>query len=198
MASATRWRGRPTFRAPWRAGGRARRIRSPSRPRSGSPGRRTSTTGPWWASGPTGVEEDMRVRRADLGQLDPLGEGGYGKVYRVPGYHLPGDPADLAYKEFTQEQAQQAHASGAAVAFRAGLSSAERADLDSYAAWPRALVEHGGVVVGLLMPLIPADFFCELIDGSTGRRGRAPREMQWLIASQAQCDAAEIDLPSVD
>jgi hypothetical protein len=140
----------------------------------------------------------MRVRRADLGQLDPLGEGGYGKVYRVPGYHLPGDPADLAYKEFTQEQAQQAHASGAAVAFRAGLSSAERADLDSYAAWPRALVEHGGVVVGLLMPLIPADFFCELIDGSTGRRGRAPREMQWLIASQAQCDAAEIDLPSVD
>jgi hypothetical protein len=140
----------------------------------------------------------MRVKKTDLGTPKPLAEGGFGKVYRVPDCHLPGDPEDLAYKEFTKEKAQQAHASQAAVAFRDGLSAAERAELDLYAAWPRAIVEDGGAVVGLLMPLIPADFFCELIDGTTGNRATAPREMQWLIASQAQRDAAEVDLSSVD
>jgi hypothetical protein len=140
----------------------------------------------------------MQVKRADLGPLKELAEGGFGKVYRVLSYHLPGNPEDLAYKEFTKEQAQQAHASRAAVAFRDGFSAADRDDLDQYAAWPRAVVEDKGAVVGLLMPLIPADFFCELIDDETGNRANKPREMQWLIASQAQCDAAEIDLPSVD
>jgi serine/threonine protein kinase len=140
----------------------------------------------------------MRVKKTDLGTLGELAEGGFGKVYRVPDYHLPSDPEDLAYKEFTKEKAQQAHASQAAVAFRDGLSKADRADLDLYAAWPRAVVEEGGVVVGLLMPLIPDDFFCELIDDETGDRATMPREMQWLIASQAQRDAAEVDLPSVD
>lgn len=140
----------------------------------------------------------MRVKKTDLGTLKELAEGGFGKVYRVPDYHLPGDPEDLAYKEFTKDEAQQAHASQAAVAFRGGLSVAERAELDLYAAWPRAVVEDSGAVVGLLMPLIPPDFFCELIDGTTGDRDSAPREMQWLIASQAQRDAAEIDLSSVD
>jgi hypothetical protein len=141
----------------------------------------------------------MGVKKADLGALRELAEGGFGKVYRVPDYHLPGDPGiDLAYKEFTKEKAQQAHASQAAVGFRDRLSPSERAELDLYTAWPRAVVEDGGTVVGLLMPLIPPDFFCELIDGTTGKRDRAPREMQWLVASQAQLDAAEIDLSSVD
>jgi len=140
----------------------------------------------------------MRVRKPDLGTLVELGEGAFGKVYRVPDYHLPGDPDDLAYKEFTADQAQQAHATQAAVTFRDGLSKPDRDDLDIHAAWPRAVVEDGGVVVGLLMPLIPDDFFCELIDGTTGDRKRTPREMQWLIATRAQCDAAEIDLSDVD
>lgn len=140
----------------------------------------------------------MRVNKTDLGRLVNLAEGGFGKVYRVPDYRLPDDLDDLAYKEFTQERAQQAHASQAAVAFRDGLNAVERTELDLYAAWPRAIVEDGGVVIGLLMPLVPDDFFCELIDDKTGIRTTAPREMQWLIASQAQRDAAEVDLPSVD
>lgn len=140
----------------------------------------------------------MRVRKADLGALEELAEGGFGKVFRVPDYHLPGDPEVMAYKEFTKEQTQQAHASQAAVAFRDGLGKADRDDLDQHAAWPRAVVEDKGTVVGLLMPLIPGDFFCELNDDETGDRATKPREMQWLIASQAQRDAAEVDLPSVD
>ena len=100
----------------------------------------------------------MGVKRGDLGPLKELASGGFGKVYRVLNYHLPGDPADLAYKEFTTDVAQQAHASRAAVAFRDGLGTTDRADLDQYTAWPRAVVEDNGSVVGLLMPLIAKDF----------------------------------------
>ena len=47
---------------------------------------------------------------------EPLAEGGFGKVYRVAGYHLPGDHAALAYKEFTgSQQAEQGVRPGSAV-----------------------------------------------------------------------------------
>ena len=140
----------------------------------------------------------MGVKRGDLGPLKELASGGFGKVYRVLNYHLPGDPADLAYKEFTTDVAQQAHASRAAVAFRDGLGTTDRADLDQYTAWPRAVVEDNGSVVGLLMPLITKDFFRQLNDDKTGDTTSKPCEMQWLIATQAQRDAAEIDLPAID
>ena len=60
------------------------------------------------------------------------------------------------------------------------------------------VVEERGVVVGLLMPLIPRTSSARLTNDETGDRGSAPRELQWLIATPAQRDAAEIDLPDVD
>lgn len=141
----------------------------------------------------------MPVRKADLGPLTPISEGGFGKVYRADGFTLPGDTTPLAYKEFTSQQAVQARAARAAVLFRDGLSAADRADLDSCCAWPRALVEsENGSVCGLLMMLIPPDFFCELADTDTPNRVSRPREMGWLIASAAQRQAAEVDLAEVD
>ena len=53
----------------------------------------------------------MPVRKADLGPLTKISEGGFGVVYRVPQYRMPGDPTTpLAYKEFTKELAEQAQA----------------------------------------------------------------------------------------
>jgi hypothetical protein len=142
----------------------------------------------------------MRVSRASLGQLTPLGEGGFGKVYRVSGYQLPGEPGDLAYKEFfSQNQAEQAHAAANAVAFRAGLSQADRDDLDRCAVWPRALVEDSsGTVTGLLMRLIPGDFFFRALDPDSGQPAARPREMSWLIYTADQLAQAQADLREVD
>ena len=112
----------------------------------------------------------MRIEKRVLGSLTWIAKGGLGEVYKVVGYHLPGDPVDLAYKEFTSHEAEQARAAEAAVAFRAALDVAGRADLDARAVWPRALVEEPrGTVKGLLMPLIPAAFFCRMEDPETGR-----------------------------
>jgi hypothetical protein len=141
----------------------------------------------------------MRVKRTDLGKVTPLAKGGFGEVFRVPEYTLPGDHAPLAYKQFTLEVDAQARSAELAVSFRDRLGQADRDDLDRHAVWPRALVEDGqGNVTGLLMPLIPDDFFCRMADPATGILTLKPREMQWLITTDQQRAAAQIDLREVD
>ena len=137
----------------------------------------------------------MKIRERDLGQLNFLAEGGFAKVYAV-NYTLPGDPAPLAYKKFTVNHRQQAESAGKSVAFRQGLGSGDRADLDQFTTWPRALVTAGqGAISGLLMPLIPDDFFFH-VPGASGQE-RKPREMQWLVSSGDQRTAARVDFGDI-
>ncbi|MFC4063080.1 hypothetical protein ACFOWE_32785 [Planomonospora corallina] len=139
------------------------------------------------------------VRESALGRLTYIAEGAFARVHRVEGYTLPGDPTPLAYKRFTTKIRQQARTAEAVVRFRDTLPDADRADLDAYSVWPRALVtSRMGRVCGLLMPLIPQDFFCELNDPKTGNRTSRPREMDWLISTTAQRAAAQIDLADVE
>jgi hypothetical protein len=85
----------------------------------------------------------MPVKKTDLGTLDPLAKGGFGQVFRVIGNPLPGDQTPLAYKEFTSDWDAQRHSARAAVAFRDGLSQADRDDLDRCTVWPRER-KHSG------------------------------------------------------
>jgi hypothetical protein len=136
------------------------------------------------------------VSRGGLSELTLLAEGRFGRVYRAEHMRLPADPGALAYKEFTTDRANQVTA---AVAFRDELRNGDRAELDRYFAWPRALVEDGtGQVCGFLMPLIPAPFFGRQADPGSGRPTARPREMSWLAAGDAQRAAAQVDLPEVD
>lgn len=141
----------------------------------------------------------MRVSETSLGKLADLAEGGFGKVYRVPDYHLPDDPAPLAYKKFTKHEAEQAASAERAVAFRAAMDAASQADLDSHSTWPRAVVEdQRGSVVGLLMPLIPPDFFFRGPDPDTGQPSDRPRDLMWLFTDAAYRAKAQVDVPDTD
>ena len=141
----------------------------------------------------------MPVKKTELGSLRPLAKGGYGEVFLVEGNPLPGDQTPLAYKEFTSDLAAQRRSAQAAVAFRDGLSQAGRDDLDRCAVWPRAIVlGPDDEIAGLLMQLIPDAFRCELLDSVTGKKGTKVRDLQWLGATRAQCDAAEIDLRPIE
>jgi hypothetical protein len=132
----------------------------------------------------------MPVRKADLGPLTKISEGGYGVVYRVPSFRLPTDPATpLAYKEFTKDKAEQAHTAERSVIFRERLQPGDRMDLDRYAVWPQTLVEDQGAVSGLLMPLIPGDFFFELTYAQTGQKTTELRDLKWLNATRKQLAA---------
>lgn len=135
----------------------------------------------------------MMVRKASLGKLTFLAEGRFGGVFRAERFRLRGDGAALAYKEFTTDRTEQVKA---AVAFRRGLSPADRGELDQYCSWPRALVEDAsGKVCGFLMPLVPAAFCGRQADPDSGGVVSRPRALSWLIASAAQRSAARVDLP---
>src|SRR5947209_1925113 len=140
----------------------------------------------------------VTVRKPDLGPLDEIALGAFGRVYKAPQFRLPDESDELAYKEFTTDHARQAQSARAVVGLWDRLDANERADLARYAAWPRALV-HDPVsrVCGLLMPLLPQEFFAQQPDLTTGQVKNQPREMQWLIATQAQRSAAKLDLPAI-
>lgn len=139
----------------------------------------------------------MPIEKAELGPLREISAGAYGRVFRAPGYRLPGNSSALAYKEFTTEVAAQATSARKAVEFRAReLSPAARALLDQRAVWPLELVADQGVVKGLLMPLIPDEFFFDTTDPFTDEPARALRELQYLIADDTQLSAQH--LPPVD
>ena len=132
-----------------------------------------------------------------LGSRKYLAAGGFAEVFTVPGFSLPGDSTPLAYKRFTVDPAQQAGSAADSVAFREQLSSAERAALDNWTVWPRALVtSSSGSACGLLMPLIPPEFFFQAPDQS-GHLVRKPREMSWLVSSAEQRTAAQVDFGDI-
>lgn len=132
----------------------------------------------------------MLISKADLGPLAKISEGGFGIVYSVPQYRMPGDPGTpLAYKEFTKDIPEQAQTAERSVLFRDLLHSGNQADLDRRAVWPRALVEDHGTVTGLVMPLIPGDFFFELSYAQTGQRTTELRDLKWLNATHKQLAA---------
>jgi hypothetical protein len=141
----------------------------------------------------------MRVSRAELTDLEPIGRGGRGHVFSVSHFRLRNDPTALAYKEFISDETTQGVSAQDVVEFRGGLSADERAHLDAMTVWPRAVVEDdGGKVCGLLMPLLPQKFFREMIDSDTGQRAPKPLDFQWLIAKEVTRREAEIDLPDID
>ena len=139
----------------------------------------------------------VTVSRENLGQLKFLSEGGLGAVYNAQ-VVLPGDTTPLAYKEFTSDNAAQAQSAQAVTAFRIGLPPAERAELDACGVWPRALVtDPSGTTCGLLMPLLPPEFFHRVSDPESGRMILRPREMSWLIATPKAIEAAQVDMPPI-
>jgi len=135
------------------------------------------------------------VRQVSLGKLTFLAEGRFGRVFRAERFRLPGDRTPLAFKELTIDRAAQV---AAAVALRDGMSPADRAELDQYCAWPRALVEDApGNVSGFLMPAVPAQFRARQADPGSRAVVARPRALSWLTASAAQRSAARVELPEV-
>ncbi|MTD54792.1 hypothetical protein [Amycolatopsis pithecellobii] len=140
------------------------------------------------------------IRKKDLGTLEFIAKGAVGNVYRLPNFTIPGCPP-LAYKEvrdiapgeFSARNRQEAlDAMAKTVAFRAGLSQADRGDLDEYTTWPIEMVEDNGAPCGMVMPLIPPDFFVR----SSPRAGN-PRDLvvdlSWLCAKESQAQNEGID-----
>jgi hypothetical protein len=131
----------------------------------------------------------MRVRKNQLGPMQPIARGGVGQVYRLSAPQLPGLNQPLAYKEILSDlpdpvRADAVHSMEQAVALREAMSPADRAELDRITTWPLATVEEGGSTVGIVMPLIPDDFFV-----TVNRQGQPPDRKVFAFAYLCASDS---------
>lgn len=139
------------------------------------------------------------VTVADLGARDHIATGGFGTVYALTA-PVPGFAGRLAYKEYRtdiapEDQAAAMSCARGAIALRDRLSPADRDELDHFAVWPLAMVtDDTGRDVGVLMPLLPDEFFHVRRDprGTTERR---PLNLEWLITSERRRAQAGITVP---
>jgi hypothetical protein len=109
-----------------------------------------------------------------------LGEGGQAKVYAVPSLALPDVAGPLVFKHYRPGHRPSAGGLEALVRRRMRMEPRVRARLDARAAWPVRMVEDDGEVCGVLMPLIPDDFFRTRYLPS-GERDKALCEWQHLF-----------------
>jgi hypothetical protein len=132
------------------------------------------------------------VTRAAIGPLGPLlGSGGQGSVYAAPGISLPDIAGELVFKEYHRGQ-EPPHGLQTLVSRRLRMDEVTRARLDRSTAWPVRLVEEDGQVRGVLMRLIPDEYFQQRIAPS-GRPIRSLREIQHLFVDPTR--SARLGMP---
>lgn len=125
----------------------------------------------------------QRIAKGDLGQLDRIGAGGQGVVYKAPEFRRVGQSSQqpVVYKEFKQTNLQIMNVATLEelVGFADQLSSSEQQALFGRSTWPQVIVTSSSRFSGYLMPLIPDDFFLDIkVASGTLRK---PAEFQHLF-----------------
>jgi hypothetical protein len=133
----------------------------------------------------------LEVPSSALGTPQYLTRGGTAKIYRLPGYSLPGG-GSLIYKEYLRKIRQSAGPALrpgllALVDFRARLTADIRDKLDQRAIWPLVVATApDGKAAGIVIREIPGEFF----------HGSHVLEFQHLL--NADDDARRAEFPVVD
>jgi hypothetical protein len=140
----------------------------------------------------------MSVDKTSLGPLKEIGAGAEGTVYQVKN-PIPVFAGPMAYKEVRAEAHRDRiiRSMEHAVGLRAGLDPADLALLDEFATWPLAMVEDRGAASGVLMPLIPDEFFTEARPPG-GTPERVVFEFAFLSSSDKYISQRGIDRRAVD
>ncbi len=140
----------------------------------------------------------MSTHVIGLDEVGPLGEllgaGGQAKVYRAPNVSLADVPGPLVYKEYRTGQAPP-HGLAAVVSRRLRMDEVTRRRLDAATAWPVRAVEERGEVRGVLLRLIPEEFFEDRVKPS-GTRARTLREVQHLFVEPRRAERLGMPAPT--
>jgi hypothetical protein len=132
-----------------------------------------------------------RLQRSQLGTLDAFAKGGQARIYMAADLVLAGEQGPFVFKEYKDKRISISGLDGVA-ALRHRLSDDDRAVLDVLANWPVRVVERAdGGADGVIIPLIPDDFFYELRLPS-GTRKRRPRDGEYLPQPPARCRLVDV------
>jgi DNA-binding helix-hairpin-helix protein with protein kinase domain len=139
---------------------------------------------------------ELSVPRQALGSLgSQLGQGGQAKVYLAPGVSLSDVTGPLVFKHYRSGQSPP-DGLQALVGRRLRLDAIARRRLDVCTAWPVRTVEEDGGVCGVLVPLIPAEFFQERLLPS-GTPGRTLLEFQHLFVDPSRARRLGMPAPNL-
>jgi DNA-binding helix-hairpin-helix protein with protein kinase domain len=126
---------------------------------------------------------ELAIPRSRVGTLGrELGRGGQARVFLAPRLKLSDAPGPLVYKEYRSEAAPT-HGLRALVAKRNRLSPEDRERLDACTCWPLRVVEDGGAVTGVVLPLIDTSFMQKRVLPHTRVRKVSPRDVQHLMVA---------------
>lgn len=132
--------------------------------------------------------QGLAEHREALGEMEYLSGGGQSTIYRLPSYTLHNAPGPFIYKEYHKHLGEvSGHGLAGVIAVRESLDAKEREWLDRCAIWPLRVVVERGAVTGVIMRLIPDEFF-QQITLPSGRAARLPREAQPLLIAKKLCE----------
>jgi hypothetical protein len=145
----------------------------------------------------TATRRRATVPLSALGTMTRLNAGANGTIHRLDGFRLPDEPGSLVFKEYNLSTVHVALSGLERLAdIRLSMVAQRRAVLDEMTAWPlRAVVGQANEARGVLMKLIPATYFEDMLLPS-GTRDRVPREVQHLIFDAAVARRREVDVPA--
>lgn len=134
------------------------------------------------------------VRESDLGKLTEIGAGGMAKVFAIPEFFLPECPGRrLVYKKlFAKFRPVPLYGLAAISRVLSELETEHRAAVERFFNWPlRVVVDDAEGAAGVILPLIPDEYFVNLhlTSGSVRRR---PAEAQYLFCDSRYCSTMRI------
>jgi hypothetical protein len=146
------------------------------------------------------IWQELAIGRSELGTTRPLASGGQGRIFRVPDLYLPDAPVPLVYKEYLPSGPPVSPAGLAnIIALRAPLRPEQKLWFDSHLAWPLRIVvdrEQGGdTAIGVVMRLIPADFFQTVT--LNGEKREVARESRYLFGDRAGASQLSLAYPDL-
>lgn len=137
------------------------------------------------------------VTLAQLGAPGPkLGEGAQARVFALPGLQLPDARGPFVFKQYKPRQ-NPPQGLRRLVKVRNDLDPAAKGRLDLYTAWPLRVVEDGGQVCGVVMPLIPQSFLQTRVLPGTGALKTSAREVQNLLVTPERARVVGMPVPTV-
>jgi hypothetical protein len=111
-----------------------------------------------------------------------LGRGGQAFVHDLPDLQLPDERRPLVYKRYREGMGPSRANVAALIARRRALPGLRRDRLDEVTAWPLAAVVDDSDLLGVVLPLIPAAYFQDVVLPS-GAADKVIREVQHLFVS---------------